>query len=87
MNNEATKFISNIKLMILNPIIGFMFAVATVMFIYGIVEYIWGAENKDKIEDGKRHMVWGVIGMFVMLVVYGILNVLSDFWWEVGSGY
>lgn len=87
MNNEATKFISNMKLMILNPIIGFMFAVATVMFIYGIVEYIWGAENKDKIEDGKRHMVWGVIGMFVMLVVYGILNVLSDFWLEVGAGY
>lgn len=87
MNNEATKLISNIKLMILNPIIGFMFAVATVMFVYGIVEYIWGAENKDKIEDGKRHMVWGVIGMFVMLVVYGILNVLSDFWLEVGAGY
>lgn len=87
MNESASKFISNIKLMILNPIIGFMFAVAVVMFVYGIVEYIWGAENKDKIEDGKRHMVWGVIGMFAMLVVYGILNVLSDFWWEVGAGY
>ena len=38
MNGEAAKLIFNIKDYILNPIIGFMFAVAVVMFIYGIVE-------------------------------------------------
>ena len=41
MSDEASKLISNIKVYILNPIIGFMFAIAVVMFIYGIVEYIW----------------------------------------------
>lgn len=85
--NEATKLINNIKAYILNPIIGFMFAVAVVMFIYGIVEYIYGADNEDKRKDGQRHMIWGIIGMFVMIGVYGILNVLADFWWQIGSGY
>ena len=59
MSDEATKLISNIKVYILNPIIGFMFAVAVVMFIYGIVEYIWSADNEEKVEVGKKHMIWG----------------------------
>lgn len=87
MSDEAAKLISNIKVYILNPIIGFMFAVAVVMFIYGIVEYIWSADNEDKVSDGKRHMIWGIIGMFVMIGVYGVLNILSGFWWDIGSGY
>ena len=87
MSNEAAKLISNIKVYILNPIIGFMFAVAVVMFIYGIVEYIWSADNEDKVAVGKKHMIWGIIGLFVMIGVYGILNILSGFWWEIGSGY
>ena len=87
MSDEAAKLISNIKGYILNPIIGFMFAVAVVMFIYGIVEYIWSADNEEKVEVGKKHMIWGIIGMFVMIGVYGILNILSGFWYEIGSGY
>ena len=87
MSNEAAKLISNIKVYILNPIIGFMFAVAVVMFIYGIVEYILSADNEDKVAVGKTHMIYGIIGIFVMIGVYGILNLLSGFWWEIGSGY
>ena len=87
MSNEAAKLISNIKDYILNPIIGFMFAVAVVMFIYGIVEYIWSADNEDKVAVGKTHMIYGIIGMFVMIGVYGILNILSGFWYDIGSGY
>ena len=82
MNGEAAKLIFNIKEYILNPIIGFMFAVAVVMFIYGIVEWIWDGDNAEKVEVGKKHMIWGIMGIFVMLGVYGILNILSGFWWE-----
>ena len=87
MSNEAAKLISNIKAYILNPIIGFMFAVAVVMFIYGIVEYIWSADNEDKVAVGKKHMIWGIVGIFIMMGVYGILNILSGFWYDIGSGY
>ena len=87
MSDEATELVTNIKDLILNPIIGFMFAVAVVMFIYGIVEYIYGADNEDKRNAGKRHMVWGIVGIFVMIGVYGILNILSDFWYDIGSKY
>ncbi|RJQ30734.1 hypothetical protein C4572_03635 [Candidatus Parcubacteria bacterium] len=83
MSDKADKLIANIKLNVLNPIIGFMFAIAVVMFIYGIVEYILGADNEDKRDKGKEHMIWGVIGMFVMVGVYGIMHFLAGFWWEI----
>lgn len=87
MNQEAIKLINNIKSFIINPIIGFMIAVAVVMFLYGIVEYIWSADNDEKLEIGKRHMIYGIIGMFVMIGVFGILNLISGFWLEIGSAY
>lgn len=87
MSAEAVKLINNIKHFIINPIIGFMFAVAVVMFLYGIVEYIYGADNEDKRGVGKRHMIHGIIGLFVMVGVYGILNLISGFWYDIGSGY
>lgn len=86
MNQEAVVLINKIKMLILNPIIGVMFAVAVVMFLYGIMEFIYGAENEDKREKGKQHMIWGIVGIFVMLAVYGIMNFLSDFWFTV-DGY
>lgn len=87
MSQEAIKLINNIKSFIINPIIGFMFAVAVVMFLYGIVEFIYGGDNEEKQEAGKRHMIYGVIGIFVMIGVFGILNLISGFWFEIGSAY
>ena len=87
MSQEAIKLINNIKAFIINPIIGFMFVVAVVMFVYGIVEFIYGGDNEDKREVGKRHMIYGILGIFVMIGVFGILNFISGFWFEIGSAY
>lgn len=83
MSEQAVEFINNFKHFVFNPIIGFMFAVAAVVFIYGIAEFILGADNEDKKSAGKQHMIWGILGMFVMLSAYGIINLLSGFWWDV----
>jgi len=87
MSAESLKLINNIKSFIINPIIGFMFAVAVAMFLYGIVEYIYGADNEEKREVGKRHIIYGIIGIFVMVGVFGIMNLISGFWFEIGTGY
>jgi hypothetical protein len=65
---------------ILNPIIGFMFVLALALFFYGLVRFILdaGAGNESAQTDGKRHMVWGVVGIFIMVSVYGILTVVCN---------
>ncbi len=63
---------------ILNPIIALLFAVALVVFFYGVVKFIVNAGNAKESTDGKMHMVWGVVGLFIMISVWGIINVVCN---------
>ncbi len=64
---------------IINPVIVFGFAIATVVFFWGVVRLIWGADGGD-LEKKKSTVFYGIVGMFVMFSVYGILRlVLSTF--------
>ncbi len=49
---------------------------AMVAFFYGIVQYIWGLrEGKaDQVTKGNQFMVWGLVALFVMFSVWGIVQ-------------
>lgn len=65
---------------ILNPLIGLLFALATVIFLWGIVSYVIGSRGDDKrLESGKKIMLWGIIGMFIMVSAWGIVEILCKF--------
>lgn len=69
-------FITNVDNMIINPLIGFLFALAIVYFLYGMLEFLMHQDNEEKKETGKSHMLWGVIGIVIMLGVWSILGML-----------
>jgi hypothetical protein len=66
-------FVGKISTEILNPLIALMFAVALMYFFYGIAAYIWNPDNEDAREKGRIGMLWGIVGMFVMVSVFGIM--------------
>ena len=74
--SSVKTFIGKISTEILNPLIAIMFAVATVYFFYGIARYIWNPDNEEAREKGRQSMFWGVIGMFIMVAVFGIMKFL-----------
>jgi uncharacterized membrane protein YidH (DUF202 family) len=78
--NNADALIKKINAQILNPIIGLLIAIGLVVFLYGVLEFIMGADNLEKRETGKKHMIWGIIGLFIMVAVFGIMNLLASFW-------
>lgn len=63
---------------IINPAIEFAFIIALVVFLWGVVEYIRGAEKEEKRKDGRQHMLWGVIGFVIMFGVFGIITILTN---------
>ena len=66
--------------MIINPLIYFLFALAVLFFLYGVLEFLLGSEDEEKKTTGKSHMLWGIIGIAIMVGVFTILNVvLSTF--------
>jgi zinc transporter ZupT len=77
---SAETLMGKISDMILNPLIGLMFGLALAYFIWGVIQFIAGAANEDAREQGRKHIMWGVIGLVVMTAVWGIIDVMVNFW-------
>ena len=71
-------FIGNIDTLIINPLILFLFALAVVYFLYGVLEFIMNQENEEKKTAGKSHMLWGIIGIVIMMGVWTILSIVLN---------
>ncbi len=60
-----------------NVLVPLVFAVAFIVFIWGVFQYfIAGGADEEKRENGKSLMLWGIIGFFVMVSVWGLVNIL-----------
>lgn len=65
---------------VLNPIITLLFILATVVFMWGVISYIIGGKgDPKKLEDAKRIILYGLIGMFVMVSAWGFVKILCNF--------
>lgn len=53
-------------------------ALALLFFFWGLANYILSAGDDKKKDEGKRIMIWGVLALFVMVSVWGIINVVRD---------
>lgn len=76
--HSIESLISRINDVIINPLIALLFALALLFFLWGVVEFIWQFDNEQTRERGKKHMIWGIFGMFIMVSVFGIIEVLLN---------
>src|SRR3990167_9337795 len=75
---SVDSFLSNANRLIVNPLIGLLFALAVVYFLYGVFEFLLNQENDEKKTTGKSHMLWGVVGITIMLGVWTILGIITN---------
>jgi hypothetical protein len=75
---DITTLVQNLGTYIINPIILLIFAAAVLVFVWGLVEFLWALNVSGKESDnGKRHMLWGLVGMFIMVAAWGILKLIE----------
>jgi uncharacterized membrane protein len=75
---DLSEFIDKIGDMIINPIIQVLFAVALVVFLWGVFEFIKGSDSEEARKKGTQHIFWGIIGMVIMVSVFGIIRILLN---------
>ena len=63
---------------IINPLIILLFVLAVVYFVYGLVRYLLYPDNEEIRKSSKSHMLWGIIGMFIMVSVFGIMSLIIN---------
>jgi hypothetical protein len=67
------------------PFVLFLFALAIAIFLYGLVEFIVAADNEERRAKGKKHLTWGIIGLFIMFAVWGIIEIILNFVSAIGG--
>ena len=60
----------------LNALIGLFITLAIVAFFWGLIKYLFnmGTENA---KEGIQIMLWGVIAIFIMVSIWGIIRLLQ----------
>jgi len=64
--------------LIAKTFIPLLFALALIVFIYGVLKYMMNASDETKREEGRQFMLWGIVALFVMFSVWGLVGVLRN---------
>lgn len=59
-------------------VIPLLFTLATAAFIWGIIQYFLNPENEENRKKGKSFMIWGIIALFVMVSMWGLVGVIGN---------
>ena len=71
-------FLDKVVVQIVNPIILLLAALAFVVFLWGVFEFIAHAGDEAKRSEGKQAILWGLIGLVIIFGAYGIINLALD---------
>ncbi len=70
----ARGFLTKIEEAVVFPLITLLLGVAFLVFLFGVFEYIKGATSESERAKGQKHILFGIIGMLIMLSAVAILN-------------
>lgn len=73
----ARGFLATLNDVIIYPLITLMMGVALLVFLYGCFEFIMNAGNDGARTQGKKHIMWGIVGFVVMVSAYAILEITT----------
>lgn len=78
---------STIIYLINSVLVPLLFAVAFIMFLYGVAQaYIFSHGDEGKVEEGHKLVLWGVIGFVIMISLWGLVNVVAVTFGLAGVG-
>ncbi|MEK7208691.1 MAG: pilin [Patescibacteria group bacterium] len=63
---------------IFNPLVALILTLALVYFLWGIVKYLQAVGDETKRKEGISMMTYGVIALFVMVSVWGLVKVIKN---------
>lgn len=47
---------------------------AVIMFFWGLIKFIAHADDEKAVAEGKQFMLWGMIGLFVVVALWSIVG-------------
>ncbi len=67
-----------IFLRIISLLVTLVFALSVLVFFRGLAKFILNAGDSKSHEEGKQLIIWGLISLFVMVSIWGILRFIYN---------
>ena len=62
----------------LNTAVGLLIAAAVVWFLWGVFKFIMSAGDSKARDEGRSAMIYGIIGLAVMVSVWGLVRWVTN---------
>lgn len=63
---------------ILNATVPFLIGLGVFVIIYGVFGYITHSADEEKRAEARQFVLWGIIGVCIMLSIWGLISVLTN---------
>jgi len=63
---------------IVGTLLPIVVGLALLAFFWGLAKFVFAAGSEDAKEEGKRIMIWGLIALFVMVSVWGLVKFIGS---------
>lgn len=71
-------FLDIIISVFINPIVALIFSLGMLVFFWGLVEFMWKADSATAWETGGKHIMYGLVGMLIMVAVWGVIAMVTN---------
>jgi hypothetical protein len=61
---------------LINRLIPFIIALTVLIFLWGVFKFVIAGADGDARKEAQGYMIWGIIALFVMVSVWGLVNIL-----------
>ncbi len=78
MGQGADTILQKIGSEILAPAYQFVVVISVLYFLYGVAKFVYDMRNPTEKNTGKQHLLWGMVGLFIILSVGGILKIFES---------
>ena len=62
---------------IVNSLIPLLLTIAVVIFLWGLLKYLFKIGGEEGSKGGLQIMLWGVVAIFVMVSIWGLVSLLQ----------
>ena len=75
--SNFSQFVDRLTSGVFQPLIYLSFVAGLAYFLYGVLKYLRKSSDETEREEGRQMMLYGIIALFVMVSVWGLVGVVA----------
>jgi len=63
---------------LINRLVPLVIGLAVLFFLWAILRFVGSAGDEEKRKEARGLIIWGIVAIFVMVSVWGLVNILRN---------